>query len=121
MKFSVKLKHYQNTNAILPPITIFANFFSANYIQFNLNECFKTDRPNPKCGYIHYKPPNLATFDEVNSHVFKNIPRVGSVVSPNDGFLESDSDPRNHATEGRYTNVQVIRLVGAPIVFFIEH
>ena len=75
-----------------------------------------------KCVYIRFLPSKISTRNTAKSQVFINIPREDSVSSLLNGYLDSNFDIDQAATNNRYADGNDIRLVKLrPIALFSNH
>ena len=89
---------------------------------FKLSENYSVNRDNLKCDYIRYSPSEISTINTANSQVYINIPREDSVISLLNSYLESNFDVLHAATNNRYEDCNVIRLVNlGPIALFSNY
>ena len=89
---------------------------------FILNEKYEINRNILKCDYIPYSPSEISTMNTVNSQVFINIPREGSVISSLISYLDLTIDVLHAAIKNRYADGNEKRLVNlGPIALFSNH
>ena len=89
---------------------------------FKLNEKYEIDRRILKCDYIRYSPSEISTINTPNSQIYIIIPREDSVISLLKTYLELKFDVLQAATDNRYADVNIIRLVNlGPIALFSNY
>ena len=89
---------------------------------FKLNERYEINRRGLKCDYIRYSPSEISTINTLNSQIYINIPREGSVISLLNSYFELNFDVLHAATNNRYVDNNDIRLVDiGPIALFSNY
>ena len=89
---------------------------------FKLNENYEVDRRILKCDYIRSSPAEISTINTANSQIYINIPRVDSVISLLNSYLELNFDVLHAANNNRYVDANDIRLVNlGPIALFSNY
>ena len=78
---------------------------------FKLSEKCEINRIILKRDYIRYSPSEISTIITPNSQIYINIPRVDSVISFLNSYLELNFDVLRGASGNRYADGDVIMLV----------
>ena len=89
---------------------------------FNLFEKYEVDRRILKRDYIRYSPSEISTINTANSQIYINIPRDDSVISLLNSYLDLNFDVVHAATNNRYADNNIIRLVNlGPVALFSNY
>ena len=89
---------------------------------FKLSEEYQTDKKILKCDHIRYSPSKISTINTPNSQIYNIIPRENSFISLLNRYLDLNFDVRKSATNGRYADNNIIRLVYlGPAALFTIH
>ena len=86
---------------------------------FKLSEKYQIGRRSLKCDYIRNSPSKINTINKPNSQNFFNIPRRDFVNSLKGSILILNFDVLHAATNNRYVNDNVERLVNLGPLFKI--
>ena len=84
-------------------------FFSG--YMFKLDEKYETNRNMLKCYYFRYSPSEISTINTAKSQIFINVPREDIVISLSNSHLDLNFDVIHAASNDRYADNNVIRLV----------
>ena len=86
---------------------------------FKLSEKYQIDGKILKCDYIWYSPTEISTINTPDSQIYIKIPRGDSVNGLKGSLLGLNFDVLHAATNNRYANGNVIRLVHfGPVALF---
>ena len=86
---------------------------------FKLNEKYKINRNILNCDYLRYSHSEISTINTPNSKIYIKILRGDSVNSLFGSFLRLNFDVLDAATDNRYVDNNVMRLVNlGPIALF---
>ena len=89
---------------------------------FKLNERYEINRRILKCDYIRYSPSEISTINTLNSLMYINKTREGSVISLLNSYFELNFEVFHAATNNRYVDNNDIRLVDiGPIALFSNY
>ena len=89
---------------------------------FKLSEKYFVNRDILKCDYIRYSPFEISTINTTNSKVYINTPREDSVTSLLNSYFKLNFDVIHAATNNRYVDGNIIRLVNlGPIALFSNY
>ena len=84
-----------------------------------LNEKYEINRNILKCDYIRFSPSEITTINTANSQKHMNIPRGDSDVFLLKCFLDKNFDAVHAATNVRYVDDNIIRLIFlGPVALF---
>ena len=83
---------------------------------FKLSEKYQIDGRILKCVYIRYSPIEISTINTPNSQIYNNIHREGSVNSLLNSYRELNFDVLKAATNDRYANADIIRLLNLSVI-----
>ena len=89
---------------------------------FKLNEKHEVDRNISKYNSIRYSPSEISKLFTANSQIYINLPEEDSVISLLNSYLDLNCDVLHAATNNRYIDGNVIRLVTlGPIALFSNY
>ena len=86
---------------------------------FKLGQKFEVDKRILNCDYIQYPPAEISTKNTTNSQIYIKMPTEDSAISLSNSYLELNSVVLQAASNNRYVDTSVIRLVNlGPIALF---